>query len=385
MTKVDIVSGFLGAGKTTFIKEMIAKVYKGQKVVLIENEFGEIGIDSGFMKNAGIEVTEMNSGCICCTLVGDFARSLKQVVEQFSPERIVIEPSGVGKLSDVAAAVADVSMEAGITINSRITVVDGKKAGMYMKNFGEFYNNQIENATTIVISRTQNMDEDKLKECISLIREKNEEASIITTPWDKLEGEAIEAAIGHGQNLEKELMEEYMREHEHHEHHDHDHHHEHDHNHGEDCTCGCHDHDHHEHDHDHDHDHDHHKHDHDHHHEHDHGEDCTCGCHDHEHHDHDHHGHHHADEVFDSWGIETVHVFTKSGIEDIMGLFGTTDDFGTVLRAKGIVEVEDGNWVEFDMVPEEVEIRETTPDYIGRICVIGADLNKDELAKVFDK
>ena len=334
MTKVDIVSGFLGAGKTTFIKEMIAKVYKGQRVVLIENEFGEIGIDSGFMKNAGIEVTEMNSGCICCTLVGDFARSLKQVVEQFKPERVVIEPSGVGKLSDVAAAVADVSEEAGVEINSRIAVVDGKKAKMYMKNFGEFYNNQIESATTIVISRTQNMDEAKLKECIELIREKNSEASIITTPWERLEGAAIEGAISHGYDLEKELMEEYRHAH----HHDHDH----DHHHGEDCTCGCHDHDH-------------------------------------------HHHHHHADEVFDSWGVETIHVFTRSGLEDIMGLFSTTDDFGTVLRAKGIVETEDGSWIEFDMVPEEVEIRETSPDYIGRICVIGADLNKEELARVFDR
>ena len=385
MTKVDIVSGFLGAGKTTFIKEMIAKVYKGQRVVLIENEFGEIGIDSGFMKNAGIEVTEMNSGCICCTLVGDFARSLKQVVEQFKPERVVIEPSGVGKLSDVAAAVADVSEEAGVEINSRIAVVDGKKAKMYMKNFGEFYNNQIESATTIVISRTQNMDEAKLKECIELIREKNSEASIITTPWDKLEGAAIEGAISHGYDLEKELMEEYR----------HAHHHDHDHDHGDDCTCGCHDHDHdHDHDHgddctcgchDHDHDHDHEHHHHDHDHDHDHGDDCTCGCHDHDHeHDHHHH-HHHADEVFDSWGVETVHVFTRSGLEDIMGLFSTTDDFGTVLRAKGIVETEDGSWVEFDMVPEEVEIRETSPDYIGRICVIGADLNKEELARVFDR
>ena len=366
MTKVDIVSGFLGAGKTTFIKEMIAKVYKGQRVVLIENEFGEIGIDSGFMKNAGIEVTEMNSGCICCTLVGDFARSLKQVVEQFKPERVVIEPSGVGKLSDVAAAVADVSEEAGVEINSRIAVVDGKKAKLSMKNFGEFYNNQIVSATTIVISRTQNMDEAKLKECIELIREKNSEASIITTPWDKLEGAAIEGAISHGYDLEKELMEEYR----------HAHHHDHDHDHGDDCTCGCHDHDH-------DHDHEHHHHDHDH--DHDHGDDCTCGCHDHDHeHDHHHH-HHHADEVFDSWGVETVHVFTRSGLEDIMGLFSTTDDFGTVLRAKGIVETEDGSWIEFDMVPEEVEIRETSPDYIGRICVIGADLNKEELARVFDR
>lgn len=360
MTKVDIVSGFLGAGKTTFIKEMIAKIYKGQKVVLIENEFGEIGIDSGFMKNAGVEVTEMNSGCICCTLVGDFARSLEQVVEQFNPDRIVIEPSGVGKLSDVAAAVADVSDKIGVKINSRITVVDGKKTKMYMANFGEFYCNQVESATTIVVSRTQNMDEATLKECMKLIREHNTEATIITTSWDKLDGSVIQDAIEHGHDLEKELIEEH--------HHDHDHHHEHDHEHHND-----HDHEHH---HDHDHEHDHH---HEHHHDHDHGPDCTCGC-----HDHDHEGHHHADEVFDSWGIETIHKFTKQGIEDILGILSTTDQYGTVLRAKGIVEIEDGKWIEFDMVPEETEIRDCNPNYIGKVCVIGAEIDKTELAKLFE-
>lgn len=388
MTKVDIVSGFLGAGKTTFIKEMIAKIYKGQKVVLIENEFGEIGIDSGFMKNAGVEVTEMNSGCICCTLVGDFARSLEQVVEQFNPDRIVIEPSGVGKLSDVAAAVADVSDKIGVKINSRITVVDGKKTKMYMANFGEFYCNQVESATTIVVSRTQNMDEATLKECMKLIREHNTEATIITTSWDKLDGSVIQDAIEHGHDLEKELIEEHHHDHDHHHdhehehHHDHDHHHEHDHEHHNDHDHEHHhdhDHDHghhHEHHHDHDHEHDHH---HEHHHDHDHGPDCTCGC-----HDHDHEGHHHADEVFDSWGIETIHKFTKQGIEDILGILSTTDQYGTVLRAKGIVEIEDGKWIEFDMVPEETEIRDCNPNYIGKVCVIGAEIDKTELAKLFE-
>lgn len=385
MTKVDIVSGFLGAGKTTFIKEMIAKIYKGQKVVLIENEFGEIGIDSGFMKNAGIEVTEMNSGCICCTLVGDFARSLEQVVDQFSPDRIVIEPSGVGKLSDVAAAIADVSDKIGVEINSRITVVDGKKTKMYMANFGEFYCNQVESATTIVISRTQNMDEVALKECMKLIREHNTEATIITTPWDNLDGSVIQDAIEHGHDLEKELVEEHHHDHEHEHEHHHNHEHDHDHDHGPDCTCGCHDHDHedeHHHDHDHDHEHHHehhHDHDHEHEHHHDHGPDCTCGC-----HDHDHEGHHHADEVFDSWGTETIHKFTKQGIEDILGILSTTDQYGTVLRAKGIVEVEDGKWIEFDMVPEETEIRDCNPNYIGKVCVIGAGIDKTELAKLFE-
>ena len=379
MTKVDIISGFLGAGKTTFIKELISKVYSGEKMVLIENEFGEIGVDSRFMQDAGIEVTEMNSGCICCTLVGDFARALKQVVDTYHPDRIIIEPSGVGKLSDVAKAVSDMQEDAQIEVDSLITVVDGKKAKMYMKNFGEFFDNQIEYANTIVLSRTQMMDEAKLKECIELLREKNEEAAIVTTEWDKLSGDMIKAALEQGHDLKKEMME--LISHIHHEHHDHEHHHDHDHEHD-------HDHGHHHHDHEHDHDHEEHEH-HDHEHHHDHGADCTCGCHDHDHeehhHDHEHEHHHHADEVFTSWGIETVHKFSRAELEDLLKLLSMTQDFGTVLRAKGIIQTEEGGWLEFDMVPEETEIRDCKPDYIGRICVIGTELKKDELEKVFAK
>lgn len=375
MTKVDIISGFLGAGKTTFIKELISKVYSGEKMVLIENEFGEIGVDSRFMQDAGIEVTEMNSGCICCTLVGDFARALKQVVDTYHPDRIIIEPSGVGKLSDVAKAVSDMQEDAQIEVDSLITVVDGKKAKMYMKNFGEFFDNQIEYANTIVLSRTQMMDEAKLKECIEMLREKNEEAAIVTTEWDKLSGDMIKTALEQGHDLKKEMME--LISHIHHEHHDHDHEHHHDHDHG-----------HHHHDHEHDHDHEEHEH-HDHEHHHDHGADCTCGCHDHDHeehhHDHEHEHHHHADEVFTSWGIETVHKFSRAELEDLLKLLSMTQDFGTVLRAKGIVQTEEGGWLEFDMVPEETEIRDCKPDYIGRICVIGTELKKDELEKVFAK
>lgn len=381
MTKVDIISGFLGAGKTTFIKELISKVYSGEKMVLIENEFGEIGVDSRFMQDAGIEVTEMNSGCICCTLVGDFARALKQVVDTYHPDRIIIEPSGVGKLSDVAKAVSDMQEDAQIEVDSLITVVDGKKAKMYMKNFGEFFDNQIEYANTIVLSRTQMMDEAKLKECIELLREKNEEAAIVTTEWDKLSGDMIKAALEQGHDLKKEMME--LISHMHHEHHDHEHHHDHDHEHHHD-----HDHGHHHHDHEHDHDHEEHEH-HDHEHHHDHGADSTCGCHDHDHeehhHDHEHEHHHHADEVFTSWGIETVHKFSRAELEDLLKLLSMTQDFGTVLRAKGIVQTEEGGWLEFDMVPEETEIRDCKPDYIGRICVIGTELKKDELEKVFAK
>ena len=393
MTKVDIISGFLGAGKTTFIKELISKVYSGEKMVLIENEFGEIGVDSRFMQDAGIEVTEMNSGCICCTLVGDFARALKQVVDTYHPDRIIIEPSGVGKLSDVAKAVSDMQEDAQIEVDSLITVVDGKKAKMYMKNFGEFFDNQIEYANTIVLSRTQMMDEAKLKECIELLREKNEEAAIVTTEWDKLSGDMIKAALEQGHDLKKEMME--LISHMHHEHHDHDHEHHHDHeehDHGHHHHDHEHDHDHEEHEHhDHEHHHDHEEHEHHHHeHHHDHGPDCTCGCHDHDHeehhhdHDHDHH-HHHADEVFTSWGIETVHKFSRAELEDLLKLLSMTQDFGTVLRAKGIVQTEEGGWLEFDMVPEETEIRDCKPDYIGRICVIGTELKKDELEKVFAK
>ena len=353
MTKVDIISGFLGAGKTTFIKKLISEVYQGEQIVLIENEFGEIGIDSRFMQNSGVEVTEMNSGCICCTLVGDFARSLKQVVEEFQPDRVIIEPSGVGKLSEVADAVMAVKEDADIEISSRITVVDGKKIKLYMKNFSEFYSNQIENATTVVVSRTQLMDENKLKECMDILREHNSEAAIITTPWDRLEKNVILDALEHGNDLEAELMHDFHGHHEHqHEHHDHEHH-EHGHEH--------HDHEHHEHEHEH------HDHDHDH-------------CHDH--HDHDHH---HADEVFTSWGIQTVHRFNRSELEDILKMFSMTDEFGEILRAKGIVESDDGQWIEFDMVPEETEIRNCEPDYTGRICVIGTELNTEYLSEVLGK
>lgn len=378
MAKVDIISGFLGAGKTTFIKELISKAYKDEKTVLIENEFGEIGIDSRFMQNSGIEVTEMNSGCICCTLVGDFAKSLKQVSDEFHPDRIIIEPSGVGKLSDVAKAVIDMQDEAGVEIESLITVADGKKAKMYMKNFGEFYNDQLEHAGVIVISRTQDMDEKALAECVELLREKNHDAAIITTPWEDLSGDMINAALSHSHALEKvlhELEHEQHDEHHHHEHHhdhehhDHDenHHHDHHHDHDDECCCG----------HDHEHD-EHHHHEEHHHHHHDHEDECGCGCgHDH------HHDHHHADEIFTSWGIETVHKFSRAELEDTLSLMGVTKNFGTVLRAKGIVESDDGTWMEFDMVPEELEIRECQPDYIGRVCVIGTELDEEALKRVF--
>lgn len=384
MTKIDIISGFLGAGKTTFIKEMISKVYTGERIVLIENEYGEIGIDGGFMKESGIEVTEMNSGCICCTLVGDFSKSIKQVVTEFAPDRIMIEPSGVGKLSEVAAAVAGVSMEADLEINSRITVVDGKRAKMYAENFGEFYNDQIEHATTIVISRTQMMEEAELAAVMEMLREHNKEAIIITTPWDQLEGAVIKDAIEHGQDLEKELLEEYLeayREHAEHEHEHHHHHHHHDHD-DDDGDDDDHDHDHHHHDHDHDddddgdddHEHHHHHHDHD---DHDHD-------HDHHHHHHHHHHDHDADEIFDSWGIETIHKFTREGLEATLDAL-SGGGFGTVLRAKGIVELEDGTWAEFDMVPEEKELRSCSPNFIGKVCVIGADLDREAIAAEFEK
>lgn len=366
MIKVDIISGFLGAGKTTFIKELISKVYGNEKIVLIENEFGEIGIDSRFMQEAGIEITEMNSGCICCTLVGDFARALKRVSEDFAPDRIIIEPSGVGKLSDVAKAVLDMKDEAGVEVDSLITVVDGKKAKMYMKNFGEFFNDQIEHAGTIVISRSQDMTEDRLKECVELIREKNGGAALVTTPWQELSGEMIRAALDNAHAVEN-VIDELV-----HSHHVHDHDHEH-----------HHDHESHEH---HDHAHEHHGHEHDHEHDH-HGGECGCGHHhehDHDHHEHhDHHeGHHHADEVFSSWGRETVKKFDRSALEDLLRLMGSTGDFGDILRAKGIVQTDDGGWIEFDMVPEELEIRDCRPDYTGRICVIGTDIDEEALEQV---
>ena len=373
MTKIEIISGFLGAGKTTLIKKMLKEVFPGEKIVLIENEFGEIGIDGGFLKDAGVQITEMNSGCICCSLVGDFGTALKQVIETYAPDRILIEPSGVGKLSDVTKAVMGVAAHEQVELNSSVTVVDGQKCKMYMKNFGEFFNNQVENAGTIVISRTQKMSEDKLYACVAMLREKNPKAAIITTPWDELKGEQILAAMEHQDLIMKEEMEHLMEEHDH-DHHDHDHH-DHDHHDHEHCCDHDHDHDHHDHDHhDHDHDHDHHDH-----HDHDHGPDCTCGCHDH---DHDHH-HHHADEVFSSWGKETPHKYSEEQLREILTRLSDDDECGIILRAKGILPCTDGTWLHFDMVPEEFEVRHGEADYTGRLCVIGSHLNEEELAKVF--
>ena len=385
MTKVDIISGFLGAGKTTLIKKLIQDVFAGQKIVLIENEFGEIGIDGGFLKDAGINITEMNSGCICCSLVGDFGKALKEVTEKFSPDRIIIEPSGVGKLSDVRKAVEDAAEEAGLVLNALTTVADASKIKMYMKNFGEFYNNQIESAATVILSRTQKLSEEKQMKAAEMIREKNPNAVIVTTPWDELTGEQILHAMEGTDVLAQMLMEEVHDHHEHdehcgcdhdHDHHDHDHH-DHDH-HDHDEHCGCdheHDHDHHDH-----HDHDHHDHDHDHdHHDHDyheHDEHCGCG------HDHHHH-HHHADEVFTSWGKETPRKYTKEEMEHILKALSDTEDYGVVLRAKGMVPCTDGTWIHFDLVPGEYEVRTGAADYTGRLCVIGSKLQEEALAKLF--
>ena len=377
MTKVDIISGFLGAGKTTFIKELIEKVFAGEKLVLIENEFGEIGIDGGFLQDAGIEITEMNSGCICCTLVGDFSVALKKVLDEYHPDHVIIEPSGVGKLSDVAAAIENVKEDADIEIEGRITVVDGKKAKMYLENFGEFFENQVEHASTIVISRTQNMTDEKIEACVHLLREKNDKATIISTPWDQLSGDAIRHALEHGAEIEG--LFEHHHDHEHH-HHDHDeecgcgHHHDHD----EECTCG-----HHHHDHDEECGCGHHHHDHDEecgcgHHHHDHDEECSCGC----GHHHDHH-HHHADEVFTSWGKETAHKYTEEELDYLLKALSETDAYGTILRSKGIIQMADGNWKQFDLVPQEYEVRDGNADYSGRMVVIGTDLKEDELAKLF--
>ena len=382
MTKIEIISGFLGAGKTTLIKKMLKEVFPGEKIVLIENEFGEIGIDGGFLKDAGVQITEMNSGCICCSLVGDFGTALKQVIETYAPDRILIEPSGVGKLSDVTKAVMGVAAHEQVELNSSVTVVDGQKCKMYMKNFGEFFNNQVENAGTIVISRTQKMSEDKLDACVAMLREKNPKAAIITTPWDELKGEQILAAMEHQDLIMKEEMEHLMEEHDH-DHHDHDHH-DHDHHDHEHCCDHDHDHDHHDHDHDHhdhhDHDHccDHDHHDHHDHDHHDHAHDCCCG-HDHEH---DHH-HHHADDVFTSWGEETVHKYTEEELDYLLKALSETTSYGTILRSKGIIQMTDGGWKQFDLVPEEYEVREGQPDYTGRICVIGTDLKEEELLKLF--
>ena len=399
-TKIDIISGFLGAGKTTLIKKLLKDAFKGEQVVLIENEFGEIGIDGGFLKEAGIEIREMNSGCICCSLVGAFGASLKEVISKYHPDRILIEPSGVGKLSDVIKAVQGVAEETGLVLNSYTTVVDAKKCKMYMRNFGEFFNNQVEYAGAIIMSRTDIVDEAKAQAAMELLREINPKAAIITTPIEKLEGAKILEVMEHPVSLEQEMMEEevcpecgHVHEHGHHHHdhdheehehhHDHDHeeheHHHHDHDH-EECGCGHdHDHDHEEHEHHH-HDHDHeecgcgHDHDHDHHHDHDH-EECGCG--------HDHHHHHHADEVFTSWGRETIKKYTRENLEKILETLSETEEYGIILRAKGMLPAEDGTWIYFDMVPEETEIRSGAPEYTGRLCVIGSKLNEDKLAELF--
>ena len=387
MAKIDIISGFLGAGKTTLIKKLLGEALKGQQVVLIENEFGEIGIDGGFLKDAGVNITEMNSGCICCSLVGDFGTALKDVITKFNPDRIIIEPSGVGKLSDVIKAVQGVAEDAPIELNSLVTVADANKCKMYMKNFGEFYNNQVESAHTIVLSRTQNMKQDKLEACVAMIREHNKEAAFITTPWDELTGEQLLAAMEKPVSLADMVMAEeeicpVCGGHHDHDHDDHEHEHHHDHDHDDHCGCD-HDHDHeHEHHHDHDHDahcgcdHDH-NHEHEHHHDHDHDDHCGCG------HDHDHH-HHHADEVFTSWGKETPRKYTKEEVETILkALAAENNEYGIILRAKGMLPSPEGTWIYFDMVPEEYEIREGQPEYTGRLCVIGSKIDEAKLEKLF--
>ncbi|MCR4756023.1 MAG: GTP-binding protein [Lachnospiraceae bacterium] len=373
MTKIDIVSGFLGAGKTTLIKKLLSEALKGEQVVLIENEFGEIGVDGGFLKEAGIEITEMNSGCICCSLVGDFATALKEVLEKYHPQRILIEPSGVGKLSDVMAAVQNADLH-DAALNSAVAVVDASKAKMYIKNFGEFFINQIEHAGTIILSRTGSISEDKLNKTIELIREHNAKATIVTTPWEQVEGSAILETIEGAKDLEKELLEEVMKHHHEHEHHHHDHdeheHHHHDHDHDE--------HEHHHHDHDHD-EHEHHHHDHDHD-EHEHGESCSCGC----GHDHGHEGHHHADEVFDSIGFETTKAYSKADIERFLEGLEDDDKYGMVLRSKGIVaSVDSDEWIHFDYTPGEVNVRYGKADVTGKIVVIGADINEDAIKELF--
>ena len=389
MTKIDIVSGFLGAGKTTLIKKLLAEAFQGEKLVLIENEFGEISIDGGFLKESGVQISEMSSGCICCSLVGDFNKALKDVHQQFAPDRILIEPSGVGKLSDVIVAVENTVKDVpDMKLNSFVTVADATKVKVYMKNFGEFYNNQIESAGTIILSRTQKLNQEKLEAAVALLREKNPNAAILTTPWDELDGKTILSAI-EKVSLADELLARMQAEHaadeaEHHHHHhdheedDHDHCCHHDHDEDEHCHHHEHDHDEDEHCHHHDHDHDHeHCHDHDHEHEHHHdGEECDdphCSC---------HHHHHHADEVFTSWGVETVKVFTESELETILTALDS-GDYGAILRAKGIVHSEDGKWLHFDFVPEEHQIRFGAADYTGRLCVIGSQLKEDKLAALF--
>ena len=388
MTKIDIISGFLGAGKTTLIKKLLQEAFQEEQVVLIENEFGEIGIDGGFLKEAGIEIREMNSGCICCSLVGDFGASLKEVIDKYHPDRILIEPSGVGKLSDVIRAVKDVQEETGLVLNSYTTVVDAKKCKMYMRNFGEFFNNQVEYAGAIIMSRTDIVDDEKAMQSMELLRGLNAKAAIITTPIENLDGKKLLEVMEHPVSLEQEMMDEEVcpecgHVHEHGEHH---HHHEHHDHHDHECECG-HDHEHHHEHHDHEcecgHDHEHHHerhdhecgcgHDHEHHHEH-HDHECGCG--------HDHH-HHHADEVFTSWGRETIKKYSREDLEKILEILSHSEEYGVILRAKGMLPAEDGTWIYFDMVPEETEIRQGAPEYTGRLCVIGSKLKEEKLAELF--
>ena len=430
MTKIDIISGFLGAGKTTLIKKLLKEAFQDEQVVLIENEFGEIGIDGGFLKEAGIEIREMNSGCICCSLVGDFGASLKEVIDKYHPDRILIEPSGVGKLSDVIRAVQDVQEETGLVLNSYTTVVDAKKCKMYMRNFGEFFNNQVEYAGAIIMSRTDIVDEEKAMQSMELLRSLNKKAAIITTPIENLDGKKLLEVMENPVSLEQEMMEEevcpecgHVHEHHHdhecgcgHDHEEHEHHHdhecgcghdheEHEHHHDHECGCG-HDHEEHEHHHDHEcgcgHDHEEHEHHHDHecgcghdHEEHEHHHDHECGCgHDHEEHEHHHNHecgcgnhhhdhHHHADEVFTSWGRETVKKYSRENLEKILATLSESGEYGVILRAKGMLPAEDGTWIYFDMVPEETEIREGAPEYTGRLCVIGSKLKEEKLAEIF--
>ena len=349
MTKIDIFSGFLGAGKTTLIRKLIAEGYKNEKLVLIENEFGEIAIDGGFLKDAGVQITEMNSGCICCTLVGDFTKALQQVIADYAPDRIIIEPSGVGKLSDVAKAVAGVE---GVEIGAKVTVVDAGKCRMYIRNFGEFFNDQVKNADVIVMSRTDTAGEGKTVASASLLSQQNAQATVITTPWSELSGEQILAAMDKADTLAAQMEE---MEHEHHHHHEH-------------------------HEHHHDHDHEHHEH------HHDHGEDCTCGCHGHDHHDHDHehHDHHHADEIFTSWGVETAKKFSEDKLREILGKLGDEEKYGIILRAKGFVDASDGEWIYFDYVPGETDIRRGGAAVTGRLCVIGSKMNEQAIKELFE-
>ena len=394
MTKIDVISGFLGAGKTTLIKKLLKEALTDEQIVLIENEFGEIGVDSGFLKDTGVQITEMSQGCICCSLVGDFEEGLREVVTTYHPDRIIIEPSGVGKLSDVMAAIKTVADEIQVELNSATTVADAKKTKMYMKNFGEFFNNQIENAGAIILSRTQSVDEEKLEEAVKLLREKNGKARIVTTPWDELAGSRILQVMEEAQDLTLELMalaeaeeeddDEDEDEHEHHHHHDHEEHehdheeHEHHHHHDEDEDEDEHDHEHHHHDDDDEDDDDHDHEEHEHHHDHE--------GHHHHHHHHHHHGEdddHDADEIFQSWGVETPKKFDKDTLESILKTLIETEEYGQIVRAKGMVELTDGSWGYFDMVPGEYEIREGEPDYTGRLCVIGAELKEDKMPELF--